>query len=92
MPASGPKDEKKWQEAKQQAAKSKGKSVSDLKDDDYAIVMSIYKNKKPDYFKKKSTLFVKSVVKLGARYPEVREAMNRLAAKDQHEKVLSGGQ
>lgn len=56
MPTKGPRDEKKWQKAKQQAAKSKGKSVSALKGDDYALVMSIYKKMKPEYFKgKKAT-------------------------------------
>ena len=53
MPAAGPRDEKKWQKAKQQAAKSKGKSVSALKGDDYKLVMTIYKQMKPDYFKGK---------------------------------------
>lgn len=53
MPAKGPRDEKKWQEAKQQAAKSKGKSVSELKGDDYGLVMHIYKQKDPDVFKNK---------------------------------------
>ena len=80
MPASGPKDEAKWQKAKQQAAKSKGKSVSEMKGDDYAFVMSIYKKMKPDYFKGKKASpddleFALSLKAKMASHPEFRESL-----------------
>lgn len=44
MPAKTKRDEEKWSKAKSQA-KKQGRS------EDYAYIMGIYKNMKPDYFK-----------------------------------------
>lgn len=67
------KDEKKWLEAKHAAAKSKGKSVEDLHDDDFALVNHIYQNMNKSLNKaipkipSISTTKIKSPMKVGTQ-------------------------
>ena len=90
MPTKGKADEDKWQRAKQQAARSKGKSVSELKGGDYALVMHIYKKMAPQYFKKKSAFFYGSVLRLASQFPEIKQALEKLIQSESTESSSGG--
>lgn len=65
-----PKQEKRWSAAKTAAAKSKGKSVNDLHDDDYALANYIYhKMGKTEEDVQKAEEFKKSILKMSTSVP-----------------------